>query len=158
MSLVSTSLGLMLLAAATAYPMTANSAAPADIPADYLAEYRQAASTCGPLDWALLAGVGKVETDHGRSPLPGVHSGANSAGARGPMQFLPATFADVRGHHPEVGPNVYNPRHAIPAAAHYLCDSGLAHGNTRRALWAYNHSTAYADDVLDHAARYRNAG
>lgn len=157
MSLASTSLALMLLAAATAYPVTANNTAPDDIPADYLAEYRQSASTCGPLDWALLAGVGKVETDHGRSPLPGVHSGANSASARGPMQFLPTTFAEVRRNHPEVGHNVYNPRHAIHAAAHFLCDSGLAHGNTRRALWAYNHSSAYANDVLNHADCYRNA-
>lgn len=156
MTLASTSLAILLLAAA--YPLTTNIAAPDNIPAGYLAEYRQAAATCAPLDWALLAGVGKVETDHGRSPLPGVHSGANSAGARGPMQFLPTTFAEVRHNHREVGPDVYNPRHAIHAAAHYLCDSGLRQGDTRRALWAYNHSTAYANDVLNHAARYRNAG
>ena len=43
--------------------------------------------------WSVLAGIGKVESDNGESSLPGVQSGANSAGAEGPMQFLPATFA-----------------------------------------------------------------
>src|SRR6266545_8192331 len=59
----------------------------ANIPADYLALYRSAASTCRGLSWTVLAGVGKVESDHGRSPLPGVRSGENSAGAGGPMQI-----------------------------------------------------------------------
>lgn len=52
-----------------------------DIPGDYLALYRAAAATCPGLDWSVLAAIGKVETDHGRSQLPGVHSGQNSAGA-----------------------------------------------------------------------------
>lgn len=34
------------------------------------------------LDWAVLAAIGKVETNHGRLNAPGVHSGANSAGAQ----------------------------------------------------------------------------
>jgi hypothetical protein len=38
--------------------------------------------------------VQSVESDNGQSTLPGVHSGANSAGAQGPMQFEPATFAE----------------------------------------------------------------
>ncbi len=61
----------------------------ADIPADYLVLYEQAGARFG-LDWPVLAAVGKVETNHGRNA-----SGCapNSAGARGPMQFLPATFA-----------------------------------------------------------------
>src|SRR5215218_7385614 len=51
----------------------------ADIPANYLVIYRGAGERYG-LDWAVLAGIGKVETDHGRSQLPGVHSGVNCAG------------------------------------------------------------------------------
>jgi hypothetical protein len=53
----------------------------ADIPAPMLALYQRAATSCPGLDWAVLVAVGKVETDHGRSPLPGVRSGENPAGA-----------------------------------------------------------------------------
>ena len=139
--------------------ITAPSAvAVADIPAGYLALYRRAGGTCPGLDWALLAGVGKAETDHGRAPLPGVRSGTNSAGAAGPMQFLLPTWAQVRRTHPDVGPNIYDPAAAIPAAAHYLCDNDLTDRGARAALWGYNHSTVYADQVLTHAARYRRTG
>ncbi|WP_280335880.1 bifunctional lytic transglycosylase/C40 family peptidase [Nocardia wallacei] len=131
----------------------------ADIPADTLVLYRQAASDCPGLDWTILAGIGKVETDHGRSRLPGVTDGENSAGAAGPMQFLQATFDSVTAHHalPAGGaspPSRYNPSDAIHAAAYYLCDSG-APSDLHRALYAYNHADWYVQLVLDHAARYR---
>jgi hypothetical protein len=147
---------------ATTPPVAAPSAtAPAsvaDIPAEYLALYRQSGGICPGLDWALLAGVGKIETDHGRARLPGVRSGTNYAGAAGPMQFLFPTFGEVRGKYRDVGPDIYAPEHAIPAAAHYLCDGGLAAGRgVRAALWIYNHSSSYADAVLAAAARYRAA-
>lgn len=140
-----------------AAPVAAPAAAVADVPAGYVVLYRRAGGMCAGLDWALLAGVGKVETDHGRSRLPGVRSGTNYAGA-GPMQFLGPTFREVRGNHPDVGPDLYDPAHAIPAAAHYLCDGGLIDGRgVRAALWTYNRSRPYATDVLEHAARYRAA-
>lgn len=53
---------------------------------------RQAADQCPGLPWSVLAAIGRVESDSGRSTAPGVASGANSAGAEGPMQFEPATF------------------------------------------------------------------
>jgi hypothetical protein len=139
--------------------LTTDAAGPgvADIPGTYLAQYRAAAATCPGLDWALLAGVGKVETDHGRLKAPGVRSGANFAGAAGPMQFLPATFAGVRKRHPGLGGDIYDPADAIPAAAHYLCDSGLSAGDTRRAVFAYNHAGWYVDKVTAQAAAYRRA-
>ncbi|MGP3769739.1 C40 family peptidase [Streptomyces sp. SDT5-1] len=134
----------------------------ADIPARYLALYANAAATCPGLDWPVLAAVGKIESDHGRSPLPGVHSGANSAGARGPMQFLLPTFTGVVARHPALWrgsrmPSPYDPDDAIPAAAAYLCDSGARNGaNVTRALWAYNHDNAYVAQVLAQADEYRN--
>jgi hypothetical protein len=52
-----------------------------DIPPGYLTLYRNAATVCPGLDWAILAAIGKIETNHGRSHLPGVHEGENTAGA-----------------------------------------------------------------------------
>jgi hypothetical protein len=59
----------------------------ADIPAGYLRRYQAGAGRCPGLSWTVLAAIGKVESDHGRAPLPGVRSGWNVAGAAGPMQF-----------------------------------------------------------------------
>ena len=52
-----------------------------DIPAAMLTLYQEAATTCPGLPWTVLAAIGTVESDNGQSTLPGVHSGANSAGA-----------------------------------------------------------------------------
>ncbi|WP_432847120.1 transglycosylase SLT domain-containing protein [Amycolatopsis sp. CA-161197] len=129
----------------------------ADIPAGYLAQYRAAGDTCPNLDWALLAGIGKVETNHGRLRAAGVRSGANSAGAKGPMQFLTPTFNAVRARHRGIGSDIYDPDDAIPAAAHYLCDSGLAAGNEWQAIYAYNHAGWYVAKVQAQAAAYRRS-
>jgi hypothetical protein len=58
-----------------------------DIPPALLPLYQAAADSCPGLPWSVLAGIGKVESDHGRSTAPGVTSGANFAGAAGPMQI-----------------------------------------------------------------------
>jgi peptidoglycan DL-endopeptidase CwlO len=129
-----------------------------DIPPAYLVLYMDAAKTCPGLPWAILAGIGKVESDHGRSPLQGVRSGANFAGAEGPMQFEPATFTQyaVDGDHDgQLSP--YDPADAIFTAAAMLCADGAASGTgpgIRQAVLAYNHSQAYVTDVLSWAARY----
>ncbi|WP_241835240.1 NlpC/P60 family protein [Pseudofrankia asymbiotica] len=129
-----------------------------DIPADYLNLYMQAAATCPGLSWTTLAAIGKVESDHGRSRLPGVASGTNTAGAGGPMQFLAPTFAAVVAHHrlPAGGanpPSLYNPQDAIYAAAAYLCDNHVATDLTG-ALWAYNHDDSYVAQVVTQATQY----
>jgi hypothetical protein len=134
----------------------------ADIPADYFALYRAAAHVCPGLDWSILAAVGKIETDHGRSPLPGVHSGTNSAGAGGPMQFLQATFDAVITRHPlppggATPSSRYNPHDAIFAAAFYLCDNGVSRGDVRAAIFSYNHADWYVQEVLDQAKKYCEA-
>ncbi|GAB2709533.1 C40 family peptidase [Nocardia thraciensis] len=130
-----------------------------DIPPELLVLYQRAASDCPGLDWSVLAAIGKVETDHGRSKLPGVRSGENFAGAGGLMQFLAPTFDAVTTRHqlPPGGaspPSRYNDSDAVHAAAFYLCDSG-APDDLHRALFAYNHSDDYVQQVLDQAARYR---
>jgi cell wall-associated NlpC family hydrolase len=161
---------LIALAAAAAQsvlsPLTstgilASASALRDIPPGYLSLYIDASRTCPGLDWTVLAAIGKIETDHGRSDLPGVRSGANSAGAEGPMQFEPATFAAVSQRAALPGtngnrPSPYNPRDAIYAAAEYLCENGARNGrNLSRAVYAYNHAAWYVSDVLTQAAAYR---
>ena len=90
-------LGIVLVgSAATVFgggAPTPSAAATAAIPPGMLSLYQQAATSCPGLPWTILAAIGTVESDNGQSDLPGVHSGANSAGAEGPMQFEPATFA-----------------------------------------------------------------
>lgn len=131
-----------------------------DIPADYLTLYLQAATVCPGLDWSVLAAIGKIETDHGRSELLGVASGENAAGAGGVMQVLSSTWDGILARHriPPGGttpPSRYNPHDAIHAAAFYLCDNGAGRGDFRAAIFAYNHAGWYVDKVLAQAVLYR---
>jgi cell wall-associated NlpC family hydrolase len=121
------------------------------IPATWLPLYQAAAGTCPGLSWSVLAAVGTVESDNGRSTAPGVGSGSNPAGAEGPMQFEPATFAAYA----VVGPggarpaSAYDPVDAVYTAAAMLCADGAGVGATlRAAVEDYNHSAVYADTVL----------
>lgn len=174
-------LPVVLLAAATGllsqHTVTGCAAQPrpsalavATIPARYLALYQQAGRRYG-VPWPVLAGIGEVESGHGRSRLPGVRSGADWAGAAGPMQFgigglagntwggapiHPATERTggygIDGDHDGIT-SVYDPGDAIPSAARYLQANGAAAG-MRNALLAYNHSARYVSLVLSWAARY----
>jgi hypothetical protein len=120
-----------------------------DIPPEYLALYQAAAADQG-LDWTVLAAIGKIETDHGRSTAPGVTSGVNAFGCcAGPMQFDLQTW-ETYGE----GGDIYNPADAIPAAARYLKAAG-APKDYHRAVLTYNHSEAYYQDVMALAERYR---
>jgi cell wall-associated NlpC family hydrolase len=133
-----------------------------DIPANYLILYQQAAGTCPGLPWSVLAGIGKVETNHGRLAAPGVTEGANFAGAAGPMQMGIGVGAagdafwrfavDGNG---DGRKDPYDPADAIPSAASYLCaalhDNG---GDVSKAVFAYNHAQWYVDKVLKIASGY----
>jgi hypothetical protein len=129
----------------------------ADIPPGYLRLYQRAARPCAGLPWGVLAAVGKLESDHGRSRLPGVRAGWNAAGAAGPMQFgIGRGRAGNAWARYGRGGNVYDPAAAIPAAARYLCAAGARGGrDVRGALYAYNHSRAYVAQVLAVARRYQ---
>jgi hypothetical protein len=139
-------------------------AATADIPAGYLRLYRQATRRCQRLSWAVLAAIGKLESDHGRARLPGVRSGWNAAGAAGPMQFgigqgrAGNAWARYGGDFDRDGRrSVYDPGDAIPAAADYLCASG-APQRLDAALYAYNRSRTYVARVKQLARRYTDGG
>jgi hypothetical protein len=73
--------GSVTSSAASVFTGGPTALAEADIPPAYLVLYMEAAQTCPGLPWAVLAGIGKAESDHGRSQAPGVHSGSNPAGA-----------------------------------------------------------------------------
>jgi membrane-bound lytic murein transglycosylase B len=114
-------------------------AAPA---ADLRAHYGEAQRRFG-VQWSVLAAINFVESAFGR-----VRS-ASEAGARGPMQFLPATWREYG-----MGGDIDDPRDAILAAANYLRRSG-ARGDLDRALFAYNHSTSYVRAIRRFARRMR---
>jgi membrane-bound lytic murein transglycosylase B len=132
-------------------------AAVADIPAGYLRLYR-AAGARHQVPWSVLAAIGKVESDHGRTRLPGVRSGSNWAGACGPMQIgcVPGSKAGNSWARYGRG-RPHDPAHAIPAAARYLVDHGARH-HLDRAIFAYNHSWAYVAKVKQLAHRYAARG
>jgi hypothetical protein len=146
---------LTVLGGADAVP---SASAQAAIPASMLTLYEQAATTCPGLPWTVLAAIGTIESDNGTSTLPGVHSGSNSAGAEGPMQFEPATFAEYDTPVPPGGlnpPSPYDPVDAVYAAARLLCaNGGQDADDLESAVYAYNHDSAYVNQVLSLARSY----
>ncbi len=144
------------------------------IPADYLALFKKTGQQYG-VPWVLLAGIGEVESNDGRTSLPGVHSGSNAFGAAGPMQIgISGASGDTWGGaaiHPasqvvsgvatdangDGVASVYEPADAIAGAAKYL----LAHGvqnNVSGAIFAYNHLQSYVQTVLYWAGVYSRGG
>jgi cell wall-associated NlpC family hydrolase len=140
------------------------------IPADYLYWYKRVGQQYG-VPWPILAGIGTVESDNGRTMLPGVHSGSNAFGAAGPMQIgIGGAAGNVWGGlpvHPasevvngvatdeDGGPNasVYDPADAIAGAAKYLLAAGVQ-ANPSGAIFAYNHLQSYVQSVLYYASAY----
>ncbi|MER7213306.1 lytic murein transglycosylase [Streptosporangium sp. NPDC000239] len=123
-------------------------------PGSYLELYRKAATVCPGLSWTVLAAIGQVESSHGRN------NGPSSAGALGPMQFMPATWKayGVDGDGDGVA-DIWSPYDAVPGAANYLCANGAGQGGKKlaKAVWFYNHSTAYVNKVLSVAQAYARA-
>ncbi len=133
-------------AAAGYAPITATNL-PESLRALYM---RGAAAECPGLPWNVLAGIGQVETDHGQN------KNVSSAGAMGPMQFMPATWAvyGIDGDGDGVA-DILDQADAIYSAAHYLCaDGGGKSATLYQAIFAYNHSDYYVNTVLAVAAQY----
>ncbi|HTD57588.1 MAG TPA: lytic transglycosylase domain-containing protein [Solirubrobacteraceae bacterium] len=132
--------------------------AQAEIPAAYLSLYQEAARRYG-LDWAILAGIGKVECDHGRDPDPScTREGAvNSAGAGGPAQFLMSTWSAYGVDGDGDGRiDRWDPADAVFSMANYLRASG-APRDYNKAIFAYNHAGWYVAEVEHWASLYRGA-
>ncbi len=121
---------------------------------EYMSLYHRAASTCTGLSWTVLAAIGQVESGHGRNPS------TSSAGAMGPMQFLPSTFAHYAVDGDQDGmANIMDPNDAIFTAAAYLCANGAGNGPDAlySAVWHYNHADWYVQMVLSLAQKYASA-
>jgi peptidoglycan hydrolase CwlO-like protein len=117
----------------------------------YMALYHRAATTCPGLSWTVLAAIGQVESGHGRNVS------TSYAGAMGPMQFLPRTFAAYAVDGDGDGrADIMDPADAVYTAARYLCANGAGAGGAAvaRAVWHYNHAAWYVQMVLTLAQRY----
>ena len=112
-------------------------------PAGVLLRYYREAERRFGVAWNVLAAVNFVESAFGKL------RSSSTAGAQGPMQFLPSTWRRYG-----LGGDVHDPHDAILGAANYLHAAG-APGRYQRALYAYNPSQAYVDGVLHYAHRMR---
>jgi len=105
-------------------------------PASDLLRYYRAAEREFGVGWEYLAAINLVETGMGRI------RGTSVAGAQGPMQFIPSTWARWGEG------DINSPRDAILAAARYLASSGFTRpGGISGALWRYNNHPAYVRGV-----------
>jgi hypothetical protein len=110
----------------------------APAPMDDLVRYYHDAEAEFGVPWSYLASIHLVETRMGRI------RGTSTAGAQGPMQFLPSTWAAYGDG------DINSDRDSIRAAARYLKANG-APANMANALFRYNHSDRYVRAVTAYA-------
>jgi hypothetical protein len=154
----SLTLALAVVLALAAAPSPASHAAdplaPAAPPAPVLSPgvvdpqidvYGRAAATCQGLAPSVLAAIHNVETNGAEV------SGPSTAGARGPMQFLPSTWSAYGVDADQDGrANIENLVDAVFGAARLLCANGGGDPSSLpAALWNYNHSWDYVRRVLE---------
>ena len=112
--------------------------------ADLLRFYREGERVHG-VAWELLAAINFVETGFGKI------RGLSTAGAQGPMQFIPSTWAAYGEG------DIDDPHDAILGAANYLAANGGGTGTSsgpgvENALFRYNNAQGYVDGILAYAA------
>jgi hypothetical protein len=121
-------------------------------PATYLQLFRESAARyCPGMSWTVLAAIGQIESGDG------ANVGPSSAGAEGPMQFLPSTWREwgITAFGEPGPPNVMDPYDAVPSAARLLCAAGAGTlGGLPGAILAYNHASWYVAEVLALAQQY----
>ncbi len=169
---------IVIAVGGTRDPATIATSMVSDIPSEALAAYREAGDRWQ-VDWAVLAGIGKVECDHGRADLLGCNppDTVNEAGARGYMQFLGSTWRRGLGQH-QLEPRSSRPAldgqgyatdgdadgdadpwswpDAASSAARLLAANDVAN-DPEGAVWSYNHDDEYVRRVMGLAATYRAA-
>jgi len=121
-------------------------------PGNYIALFRESAARyCPGMSWTVLAAIGQIESGDG------ANTGPSSAGAEGPMQFLPSTWQEwgISAFGEPGPPNVMDPYDAVPSAARLLCAAGASiPAGLPRAIFAYNHASWYVAEVLALAREY----
>lgn len=185
---VTLSLGAVVQALANPLNPEPSEFALEDIPPQLLEHYRTASLSCPGLPWTVVAGIGKVESNHGRfggstvaengdvfppilgpvldGSLPGTqpvplagpspwHDHPSFDRALGPMQFLTDTFRrfGVDGNRDGIA-TPHNAIDAIYSAVRFLCGEDGEVTNLRDAIFKYNRSEVYVNQVLDFASRY----
>ena len=108
-------------------------------PADRLLRFFEEGQRRFGVAWQTLAAVMLIETRMGRI------ASSSSAGAQGPMQFIPSTWAAYG-----LGGDIRDEHDAVLGAANYLHANG-APGNDRAALFHYNPVPAYVAAVTGYA-------
>jgi len=112
----------------------------APAPADELLGYYRDAEAASGVGWNYLAAINLIETRFGSI------DGVSTAGAQGPMQFMPSTFAAYGD-----GGDINSPHDSIMAAGRYLAANGFANDRDR-AIYRYNNANEYVQAVTDYAA------
>jgi transglycosylase-like protein with SLT domain len=137
-------------------PPVTHSTVPSGKPTSYIQLFQEsAAQYCPGLPWTVLAAIGQIESGDRANP------GVSSAGAMGPMQFLPSTWAEwgISAFGETGPPNIMDPFDAVPSAARYLCAAGGATAaGLPGAIFAYNHADWYVSEVLGLAKEYQAYG
>jgi Transglycosylase SLT domain len=144
---------IRLVPAEVSTSLPVDAAPSAGQPDSYIELFKDSAARyCPGLSWTVLAAIGQIESADGQN------MGPSSAGALGPMQFLPSTWQQwgIDGFGQTGAPNIMNPFDAVPSAARLLCADGAASGGPglRAAIFDYNHATWYVDEVLTLAGEY----
>jgi hypothetical protein len=126
------------------------------VPSNWMQLYQDSAQRyCPGLSWTVLAAIGEIESGDG------ANDGPSTAGALGPMQFMPGTWAiwGMDGFDQTGTPDIMNPYDAVPSAARMLCADGALDGGPglSRAVFDYNHAGWYVNEVLALANEYAQA-
>jgi Transglycosylase SLT domain len=144
---------LVAVVVVTKLPVATVTIPAGQVPSNWMQLYEDSAQRyCPGLSWTVLAAIGEIESGDG------ANDGPSTAGALGPMQFMPGTWAiwGIDGFGQSGTPDINNPYDAVPSAARMLCADGALNGASglSQAIFDYNHAGWYVSEVLALANEY----
>ncbi|MDB5083641.1 MAG: Peptidoglycan-binding lysin domain protein, partial [Bacilli bacterium] len=114
-----------------------------DVPSQLIQVYKDAGQKYG-IPWTVLAAIHKIESNYSVN-----RNVTSSAGAQGPMQFMPSTFAaygvSAPGHSGTA--DIGDIKDAIYSTANMLAQNGYK-ASPDQAIYTYNHSSSYVKTVM----------